>query len=127
MGAKARISVAACRSCRYLGEVVGVSPGKNARVAIRIAIPNPDLSLKPGMTASIHIMSPHSVFAIPSSALRGTDSAQYVYVASGVGQFVRRRVVEAGKRGGIVYVRTGLSPGDRIVMDGGDLLDAQQD
>ncbi|HJU39815.1 MAG TPA: efflux RND transporter periplasmic adaptor subunit, partial [Tahibacter sp.] len=105
----------------YVGEVLDADT-RTAKA--RIAIDNADGRFKPGMFARVTLHGrAHAAAVVPAQALvqSGFDTHVYVELANGVFQ---PRVVATGARldDGSVEVRSGLEPGERIVVKDGVLL-----
>ena len=89
--------------------------------------PNPDLKLKPGLTAtiSIYILEKNDVIAIPTEALSfspGNETAKngsrQVWVLNGAN--IASKTIEIGSRTGtLTEVISGLSEGETLVLSGG--------
>lgn len=113
------------------GEVIFVSPGVDpeSRTAVaRMAFPNPDFLLKPGLFASIELVAPVAARTIlaPREAVIDTGSRQVAFVAKEKGRFESREVRMGAEDGaGRVQILAGLAPGDRVVVSGQFLLDAE--
>ena len=115
---------------KYRGSLQFVSPEveKTSRtIRARVTIPNPDGFLKAGMylEATIH-PDPHpDVLVIPREALIRTGSRTVVITETGKGLF-RPAMVKTGARSRHwVEVLSGLSEGERVVVSGEFLLDAE--
>ena len=83
-----------------------------------IDVPNKDLTIDSGMYANALLRLNHAdnVVTIPLGALVLRGNQQQVYVLDG-GNRVHIRTVQTGIRGNqLVEVRSGLSPGDRIIV-----------
>ena len=97
-------------------------------VQVRATFTNPGLRLKPGMylTASI-IFSARDALAVPIGAVIRTGERDIVYVEVATNTFEAREV-ELGVKGQGFYAVTGgeLEKGDRVVAEGGYLLDAER-
>jgi Cu(I)/Ag(I) efflux system membrane fusion protein len=95
---------------------------------VRIEIANPDGELKVGQYADVAIDvsgTGADVVAVPDSAVLDSGRRQIVFIANDAGLFLPRDVT-VGRRGdGMVEVRTGLSEGERVVVSGNFLLDAE--
>ncbi len=59
---------------------------------------------------------------VPSSALFFEDGRSFVFVEVAPGRFVRRAVAVTPGEGAARRVTAGVSPGDRVVVDGAILL-----
>jgi RND family efflux transporter MFP subunit len=85
-----------------------------------IDVDNKDLSISPGMYANalLHIAHADSVVTIPVEALMLKGSQRAVYVVDAANH-VHLRNVEIGLEGSrLVEVKSGLSPGDRVIIGG---------
>ena len=82
---------------------------------------NPDRLLKVGMLVRVHIRTGEQVrtLAIPESAIFQEDNKLVVYVHA-AGETFDRRIVQTGiEDRGLVQILSGLSLGERIVVEGG--------
>jgi Cu(I)/Ag(I) efflux system membrane fusion protein/cobalt-zinc-cadmium efflux system membrane fusion protein len=95
---------------------------------VRITLDNPDFALKPGMYASVEIMTQPIAEAIttPAEAVIDTGERQIVFIADGNGHFTPRKVRTglAGDDDRIVIVE-GLVPGETVVTSGQFLMDVE--
>ena len=95
---------------------------------VRIEIANQDGALKVGQYADVDIDvsgTATDVVAVPESAVLDSGRRQIVFIANDAGLFLPRNVT-VGRRGdGMVEIRTGLSEGERVVVSGNFLLDAE--
>jgi Cu(I)/Ag(I) efflux system membrane fusion protein/cobalt-zinc-cadmium efflux system membrane fusion protein len=113
------------------GEVIFVHPhvDPGTRTAmVRIAVPNPALTLRPGMyaTASLEVEIAPRAIVVPREAIIETGARQVAFVALDMGHFEPRKVeMGASGDGGIVQVLSGLAPGEQVVVNGQFLLDAE--
>ena len=97
-----------------------VDPATRA-IGVRIVLANPDDVLKRDqyVRVAIHASRERSGLVIPASAvLRDDENLPFVYVEGPGGQFLRRRVDVAGAEQGRIEVRSGLRPGERVVVEG---------
>lgn len=96
-------------------------------VAVRVAIPNPDGTLRPNIYAQMRcaLEPPLGMVEVPASAVVSNGAQQYVYLQERSGRFVRRPIVAGSVREGILPVSQGLTAGDVIVEQGAILLDNQ--
>lgn len=130
-GLKARATLQGRPEGAHEGEVMFLSPQVDpaTRAATaRIAVPNPDLLLKPGMFADVEFsveVSPRALL-VPREAVIDTGVRQIAFVALEGGRFEPRLVrmgVETGD--GRAQILAGLAPGDRVVTSGQFLLDSE--
>jgi cobalt-zinc-cadmium efflux system membrane fusion protein len=90
------------------------------RTKVRIAFDNPSRAFKPGMFATAAFVAPAiSRLMVPTSALLMTNDTTSVFVEVADWAFERRTVEIANQEGATAVIRSGLSPGDRVVVKGG--------
>ncbi|MGD0505881.1 MAG: efflux RND transporter periplasmic adaptor subunit [Steroidobacteraceae bacterium] len=93
------------------------------RNKLRIAFANGDYTLKPNMFATVTVMGPdRNEIVVPSSALLMNNDRTSVFVATAPWTFERRTVDPDLGDGATVAIRSGLAPGDQVVVKGGILL-----
>jgi cobalt-zinc-cadmium efflux system membrane fusion protein len=89
----------------------------------RIALPNPDVSLKPNMFARVRLHGPSLPrVVLPSSALLMNNDRTSVFVAVAPWTFERRTVQPLLEEGTQVAIESGVAPGEQVVIKGGILL-----
>jgi HlyD family secretion protein len=120
LGQPALASADAYPAKRFAAEVAYVNPGVDAQrgtVEVKLRVREPPDYLRQDMTVSVDIEVARSpgALALPAEAVRDAiGAAPWVLVVEG-GRAVRRGV-QLGLRGtGWVEIRSGLSPGDRVV------------
>jgi membrane fusion protein (multidrug efflux system) len=87
-------------------------------ITVRAALPNPDDRLKPGMFMTVTLeRDQRRAVSIPEEALVPEQQRQYVFVAA-EGRAVRREVRIGARRPGSVEITEGLTPGERVVIEG---------
>lgn len=129
-GQAAAVTLAAYPGRSWTGRVTfvypTVEPGtRTARV--RIELPNGDGLLKPDLFGTVEILAGDTVaaVAIPESAVLDSGTRRVVLIELGGGAFEPREI-ELGARGdGYVEVIEGLAAGERIVVNGNFLIDAE--
>jgi Cu(I)/Ag(I) efflux system membrane fusion protein len=130
VGAAASASLVAWPGRQFAGRVEFISPvlDPESRTAqLRIVFANPRGELKPGMYADVALRGPQAepVLTIPASAVIDTGLRQMAFVERGPGLF-ERRTLRLGRRGeGRVQVLDGLAEGERVVVEGNFLVDAE--
>jgi cobalt-zinc-cadmium efflux system membrane fusion protein len=128
-GAKATIGLASLPQ-PISGHVVAESAAIQAdmrRASVFIEPDDPKVPLRPGMYArvSIQAASPESI-VLPTEAVLIRDGKQtLVYVETAEGVFEPRRIVVGQAREGMTPVLEGLSGGERVVVSGALLIDAE--
>ena len=124
LGQSALASADAYPAQRFSAEVAYVNPGVDAQrgtVEVKLRVREPPEYLRQDMTVSVDIEVARSpgALALPAEAVRdATGAAPWVLRVEEerVGARAVRRAVELGLRGtGWVEIRSGLSPGDRVV------------
>jgi len=96
------------------------------RLSVRAELGNPDGLLKPEMFASFRIITGDDVrsLAVPDVALVHEADSAHVWLADPSAKTLELRVVTYGRsREGMVEIRDGLKPGDRIVTSGAVFID----
>jgi cobalt-zinc-cadmium efflux system membrane fusion protein len=90
------------------------------RTKVRIAFENPNKAFKPGMFATAgFIAPPMSRAVVPTSALLMTNDTTSVFVEVADWAFERRNIEIANQEGASAVIKSGLTPGDRVVVKGG--------
>ena len=129
LGQRAAMTVESFPGRQFTGKVTYVEPHvmeQTRTLRVRLEFPNPDLTLKPGMYAEVKLHVPSAtVLAVPESAVLRTGDRDIVFVDHGQGRLELRRV-QIGRRAGDYYeVLRGLESGERIVVAGNFLIDAE--
>ena len=116
---------------RFKGEVLFIYPyleAKTRTVKLRLAFPNPDYQLKPGMYANVFLKSVivRDSLVIPQEAVIDSGVRQIVFVAVGEGRF-QPREVNIGLEGNEndYQVLAGLNEGEEIVLSAQFMLDSE--
>ncbi|TGE32974.1 efflux RND transporter periplasmic adaptor subunit [Desulfosporosinus sp. Sb-LF] len=102
------------------GEVSLISPVANQAARVfeaRVKVENNSNILKPGMFVKTRITlgNPVDVLAIPIYALSGKENAYYVYVAE-ENQAKKRQVETGATIGDQIEIKSGLKPGDKVIV-----------
>jgi membrane fusion protein, heavy metal efflux system len=116
----------------FTGSVANIAPEldpSTRTVRVRGVVENPGNLLKAEMYVSVDVVRDESKVAqagveIPSKAIFTIDQKSYLFVELAPGQFERRQVEIGTEKDGKVPVRTGVVAGQRIVTEGGLLLQA---
>jgi RND family efflux transporter MFP subunit len=129
LGQRAAMTVESSPGREFSGKVTYIEPHvmeETRTLRVRLEFPNPDLTLKPGMYAEVKLRVPGAtVLAVPESAVLRTGERDIVFVDHGQGRMELRRV-QLGQRAGDYYeIRRGLKAGDRVVVAGNFLIDAE--
>jgi cobalt-zinc-cadmium efflux system membrane fusion protein len=103
--------------------VSDVIEADSRRDKIRIAFANQSYALKPNMFASVTLIgASQSQVVLPSSALLMNNDRTSVFVATAPWTFERRSVDPLLEEGSSVAIRSGVKPGEQVVVKGGILL-----
>ncbi|MBF7731687.1 efflux RND transporter periplasmic adaptor subunit [Pseudomonas sp. N040] len=97
-------------------------------VSARVLLPNPQQKLLPGQFVRIRIsgmLRLHAI-SIPERAVAQQASGPYVFVVDADGVAHQRPVVLGSTTGGRWLVESGLQAGDRVVVEGGQKLHADE-
>ncbi|HEX3583487.1 MAG TPA: efflux RND transporter periplasmic adaptor subunit [Thermoanaerobaculia bacterium] len=107
----------------FIGPVVAAA----TRTAnVRIELDNGAGLLKPDMYADVILQQPEGAsVAVPDSAVMNTGTRSVVFVARGNGTFEPRQVVTGAKTDGFYAIRSGVQPGERVVVDANFLVDSE--
>lgn len=106
----------------FQGRVAGISPvlATATRTAeVKIDVPNPQRSLRPGMFASVEILVARrdGVVAVPVDAFIEQDNGQIVFVVEA--RTARARPVTTGiSDGALVEITSGVKAGEMVIIAG---------
>lgn len=124
-GSKAHIRVASQKDAVLEGTLLrfGTAADRSAGTVDAVFIlPNPQLTLRPGMRAEFSIVTGkrEGVMSVPRSALQGEASDRFLYVADdGIANAFVKVPVEVGVMNDrFVEITRGLLAGDKVVTDG---------
>jgi cobalt-zinc-cadmium efflux system membrane fusion protein len=108
-----------------IGDVVDQT---SRTIKLRAWVNNKDHRLKPEMFARLHIQVGEStpLLMIPREAVLEVDGKQFVYIAEGPDQYVKREVKVSTISPDHVRVLEGLTSGQRIVIKGAVLIKGQE-
>jgi multidrug efflux system membrane fusion protein len=93
-------------------------------VKVRAQFDNPDYALFPNqfVNAQLLVRTLHDAVTVPTSAIQRGAPGTYVYVINGDNTVSVRPIKLGPTDGPVAAVNSGLSPGERVVVDGGDRL-----
>jgi membrane fusion protein, heavy metal efflux system len=101
----------------FVSDVIEADTRRNK---VRITFDNPEHNLKPNMFATATFLAPPvSVVTVPTSALLMTNDHTNVFVEVDDWAFERREIEIAYQEGTEAAIKSGLRPGDRVVVRGG--------
>jgi Cu(I)/Ag(I) efflux system membrane fusion protein len=130
VGQTVQVELQATPSKSRTGRIAYVYPTINpeTRTArVRVAMPNPDLALKPGMYATIRIQgaSAANVLTLPRSAILSTGERNLVFVRREDGMLEPRNVTVGAANDERLEITSGLSKGETVVASATFLVDAE--
>ena len=95
-------------------------------VTLRLEVDNPGFVLRPEMFVDVDLrVALPAAFSVPVDAIVDAGLQKVVFVERAPGQFEPRPIETGPEHGGRVQIRSGLAAGDRVVVDGTFLLDAE--
>ncbi len=107
----------------FIGAVVAA---QTRTANVRIELYNPGGLLKPDMYAAVMLQeSAGASLAVPDSAVMNTGTRSIVFVAHGDGTFEPRQVTTGVKANGFYAIRSGVQPGERVVVEANFLVDSE--
>lgn len=110
-------------SVTFIGPVLAA---QTRTATVRIEIDNRAGLLKPDMFADVLLQQRlGSSVAVPDSAVMNTGTRSVVFVARGNGAFEPREVTTGVKADGFYAIRSGVQPGERVVVDANFLVDSE--
>jgi Cu(I)/Ag(I) efflux system membrane fusion protein len=112
------------------GEVNFVQPvidTMTRTVDVRVALPNPDGDLRPGLYGTVLLEEPGAdpVLTVPRSAVLDSGTRQVVLVETGPGRFAPRDVTMGRRGGDRIEILEGLAEGEQVVVSANFLIDAE--
>jgi len=101
----------------FLDNVLDRSSGT---IRARATVPNADLVLTPGQFARVRVVvaPPSPTLLVPDRAVLPDQSQHMVMTVSADGTVAPKQVEVGDIRGGLRVIRSGLSPSDRVIVDG---------
>jgi Cu(I)/Ag(I) efflux system membrane fusion protein len=128
-GMPVEVRTAAQPEVAYKGRVGALLPEINAQtrtIKARIEVANPSGQLVPGLFASVAFVPADTpeVTVVPSEAIIATGRRTVVFVAEGDGKFRAVDVTLGAEGNGMTQIRSGIEPGQDVVVSGQFLLDS---
>ena len=123
------VTFAAYPGKTFHGTVAYIYPSLNTdtrTVRVRVELPNPGLTLKPGMYGNVILQTDAvNTLVVPKEAVLETGLRQLVFLDRGQGRYAPASVKLGRRSQDYVEVLEGLTAGDRIVTSANFLLDAE--
>jgi membrane fusion protein, multidrug efflux system len=103
--------------CNFIDNQVAPATGT---VSIRAILPNKERSLLPGMFACVRlpIGAPYTALLLSEGAIVNDQGQKFVYVVDDGNKVMTRTVTLGAKHDGLRVVEKGLTPDDRIIVEG---------
>lgn len=91
---------------------------------LRVVVRNPDGNLRPGMYGTLRLLrAKRTTIVVPNAAVLREGSTAFVFVERSPGHFTRIAVTLGDQTGtNNIELASGLNSGDRVVVEGTDLL-----
>jgi len=131
-GMESKVSFDSLPGISFTGKVDYVYPyveGRSRTARVRIVLRNAKKKILPDMYAEVRIRVPLSreAVVVPEDAvIRASSTESVVFIARGEGKFEGRKVVLGPEGdGGMVSIKAGLEPGERVVTAAQFLLDSE--
>ncbi|MCC7097847.1 MAG: efflux RND transporter periplasmic adaptor subunit [Thermomonas sp.] len=130
LGQHARFTSPALAGQVFAGQVGFLQPVLDTAtrtLAVRVALPNPDSRLRPGLFGTVDLIgdSGHEALTIPRSALIDSGQRQLTLIEVAPGRFAPRQITTGLRSGDRVEVLDGVHEGERVVVEGNFLIDAE--
>jgi multidrug efflux pump subunit AcrA (membrane-fusion protein)/rubrerythrin len=131
LGQEATVTLSYLPDREFRGRVTYIYPNvdeKTRTARVRMEFHNPGYFLKPGMFATVQVLSElaPSVLLVPDTAILRSGEKNTVFLALEGGRFEPRTVVLGAQAENDTYqVLSGLNEGERIVTSGQFLLDSE--
>lgn len=130
VGSRVHIEMAAYPGHHIMGAVSFVYPTVDPVTRtnrVRVAVPNHDFRLKPGMftTAFFNVTIGEETLTIPSQSIIATGERNLVFLRDADGMLIPRDVTTGGRAGERVQILGGLSEGETVVASAAFLIDAE--
>lgn len=112
------------------GTIAFIQPtvaGESRATRVRVELPNRGLLLKPDMYVNVRLFggTTQSVITVPATAVVDRGQQQFVWVELSPGKYAPRAVTVGGRSADRVEILSGLTGGEKVVVEGGFLLDSE--
>ena len=138
IGQTVQVCISAFPDRKFEGTVKSIAStveAKTRSVKVRVTLPNPDATLKPGMFATVLIVGSaggsdkagEPALLVPVAAIQREGDRSIVFVVKGPGQFMAREVKTGHEAGGLVHIEKGLKAGESVVTAGSFVLKSEME
>jgi Cu(I)/Ag(I) efflux system membrane fusion protein len=130
VGDKATIEVAAVPGRKFEGVLSYIYPYAEAMtrtIKVRMEFDNPDALLKPDMYADVAIAARElpNIIVVPSEAIIRSGTREQIFVQRKPGKFEPRNVSVGVSSEGWTAIKTGVEPGELVVVSAQFLIDSE--
>jgi len=126
VGQTAEISFVAFPKKTFLGKITQVNSRLDPQtrtVSVRVETNNPGETLKLEMFGTVRLPTEdHIALVIPETAIQRVDGKDVVFIQTGVLEFQKREVDLVHKADTWIEIASGVTPGERVVIQGGFYL-----
>lgn len=131
-GAAVSFTVAAYGGETFTGtvdQIGGILDPDSRTIEVRVVVPNADHRLKPNMFAEAQLALSSATggagLVLPAEAVQDVEGRPSVFVEEAPGRFEVRPVTTEPLPDGRLHVRSGVQPGDRVVVQGAFTLKSE--
>jgi membrane fusion protein, copper/silver efflux system len=128
-GLAAALTLDAYPGKRFDGRIEYVYPRLDTEtrtLRVRVALPNAQGSLKPGLFGAVEIrLPPKDGVTVPAEAAIDTGDRRYVFVETAPGRFDPRVVVPGEHSGDRIEILEGIAEGERVASSGNFFIDSE--
>jgi Cu(I)/Ag(I) efflux system membrane fusion protein len=130
VGDKATIKVKALPGQSFEGVLSYIYPYADSQtrtIKVRMVFDNPDLLLKPDMYANVMIEASEmpDLIVVPSEAIIRSGTREQIFVQRAPGKFEPRKVTLGVTSEGWTEIKSGIEPGDNVVISAQFLIDSE--
>ena len=130
IGQRVTITSPAIPGQEFPGTVSFIQPvlaGQTRTATVRVELANRQLLLKPDMYVSVKVFGTEipAHMMVPATAVIDRGQKRYVWVETQPGTYEPREVTTGARHGESVVIAAGLHEGEKIVTEGGFLLDSE--
>ena len=129
VGDSASVDIVSLPDKHFDGKITWVSNTVDSATRVapaRMELPNPNLDLRPGMFATMHVSGLNeAAVEIPISAVLARRDQFFVFLRNADGTYSQKEVRPGEQYGQHIAILDGLHPGDPVVTEGAILLDAE--